>query len=672
MKTKFSTRILALALMLAMLASMMVFTVSAEDKIITFELGANGEASHYDGTSATTCSETVDGYTLNITGGTKMYKGARDAQGNGCIKFGTSSAVGSCNFTVPDDVTSVVINVAKYKKNTTKISVNGTQYTLTKNSNDGEYDAITVDTGTTKTVNFATVSGGVRAMINSIQFVISGGADSNEPFISLTGDSVLQVGNTVELTATLTNLTGNVEWSSDAEGVATVADGVVTGVSMGTAKITASVGDVKQVKEVTVYPASDEPITIAEALAIIDFAGGNETPYNYTVIGTVESTKTESDSRISATITDDTGSIFAYKIADCESLTVGQTIKVTGTLKDYNGTSEIMYPAYEPVLNGFDEAILEELHKLTFATSLAYSYDASRETVTRPAYTAVADTLNNAFTVNSTSTTYSGWSGKTGASGAVYAGNSAGGNSAIQMRTTNSNSGIVSTISGGKIKSIKITFNANTTAGRELCVYGSNTAYAAATDLYGNAQGTLAATFTYDKTVATQVQTFVFEDDYAYIGIRSKSGALYIDAIEIEWECQNGTTEVEGTICENSYFALRFGVAKDLETIGDVDSYGLVISAGGKDVYFSSTEAKTWNTDGDFCYITLGLGDIINDKAKLTTEFTVKAYIVVGENTYISNGSKTCSVVDMVKTYSGLEIPEVDHLYGYLEEIGLI
>ena len=146
-------------------------TEPTEEVKITFELGADGTATHDDGDSATTYTETVDGYTLDITGGTKMYTGAIDATGNGCIKLGTSSAVGGFTFTVPTDVTQVVICVAKYKDKTSKVNINGTDYTLTQNSNDGAYDEIEVDTSSSKTVNVTTVSGGVRAMVNSITFV---------------------------------------------------------------------------------------------------------------------------------------------------------------------------------------------------------------------------------------------------------------------------------------------------------------------------------------------------------------------------------------------------------------------------------------------------------------------------------------------------------------------
>lgn len=138
--------------------------------LATFNLGDNGSATHADGSSATSYTETVNGYTLNITNGTNMYTGAIDAKGNSCIKFGASSKAGSMTFTVPDDVTKVVIYVAQYKANTTKITVNGTSHTITTASNNGEYTAIEIDTSTNKTISFVTVSGGYRCMVNSIQY----------------------------------------------------------------------------------------------------------------------------------------------------------------------------------------------------------------------------------------------------------------------------------------------------------------------------------------------------------------------------------------------------------------------------------------------------------------------------------------------------------------------
>ena len=136
-----------------------------------FNLGENGDATHSDGTEKTTFSDAINGYTLSITGGTKMYTGARDAKGNSCIKLGTGSAAGSFKFTVPENVNSIVIYVAGYKASIAKIEVNGTSYEIKTLSNNGEYTPIEIDTSSTKTISFKTLSSGYRCMINAIEFI---------------------------------------------------------------------------------------------------------------------------------------------------------------------------------------------------------------------------------------------------------------------------------------------------------------------------------------------------------------------------------------------------------------------------------------------------------------------------------------------------------------------
>lgn len=144
----------------------------AQSLLAVFEFGANGSASHSDGSSASTYTETNSGYTLNITSGTNLYEKARDAKGNSCLKFGTSSKAGSMTFTVADDVNYVVIYVAAYKAKTASVTINGTKTALTTKSDNGQYDVIVIDTTTTKTISF-NVSSGYRAMVNTIEFYSS-------------------------------------------------------------------------------------------------------------------------------------------------------------------------------------------------------------------------------------------------------------------------------------------------------------------------------------------------------------------------------------------------------------------------------------------------------------------------------------------------------------------
>ena len=139
--------------------------------LATFTFGSNGAASHADGSSKTSYSETNNGFTLSLSGMSGVYTGARDAKGNSCIKLGAKSSAGKFSLTVPENVTSVVIYVAGYKDSTAKINVNGTASTVTTTSNNGAYTAITIDTSSTKTISFTTVSGGYRAMVNTIEFI---------------------------------------------------------------------------------------------------------------------------------------------------------------------------------------------------------------------------------------------------------------------------------------------------------------------------------------------------------------------------------------------------------------------------------------------------------------------------------------------------------------------
>ena len=133
--------------------------------------------------------------------------------------------------------------------------------------------------------------------------------------------------------------------------------------------------------------------------------------------------------------------------------------------------------------------------------------------------------------LNGTSTSYSDFAEKTFSSSAVYAGNAASGKGLyIQLRSSNSNAGIITTKSGGKLKSITIEWNSKTTD-RVLSFYAKNEAYTAASDLYGDAAGTLLG----EIAANDDNKTLTVTGDYAYLGIRSKSGAQYIDKITIVW-----------------------------------------------------------------------------------------------------------------------------------------
>ncbi|MBO7264541.1 MAG: BACON domain-containing protein [Alistipes sp.] len=154
------------------------------------------------------------------------------------------------------------------------------------------------------------------------------------------------------------------------------------------------------------------------------------------------------------------------------------------------------------------------------------------------AVVSTTDTLTR-DTTGVTGTNYTTWSGKKGDSGAVYAGQSAGGNSSIQLRSDNSNSGIVTTTTGGFARKISVSWHSNTADGRTLDIYGSNTAYTKPTNLYQSAeQGTKLGSI--KKGTSTELE---ITGDYAYIGMRSNYGAMYITEIKIEWQSGGGSGE---------------------------------------------------------------------------------------------------------------------------------
>ena len=211
------------------------------------------------------------------------------------------------------------------------------------------------------------------------------------------------------------------------------------------------------------------------------------------------------------------------------------------------------------------------------------TYYAVFATKTAGSGSAVSDTLTNAL-IGISGTNYTAWTGKTANSSAVYAGQSAGGNSAIQLRSSNNNSGIVTTTSGGKATKIEVAWNSNTSAGRTTNIYGSNSAYESAADLYNSSkQGTLLGTC----VVGTSTELTI-DDEYKYIGIRSASGALYLDKVIITWGSGSATTTYSNYTlsCEEIVPCALTGITLNTEgvpttfTVGDAfNSTGLIVTA---------------------------------------------------------------------------------------------
>lgn len=143
--------------------------------------------------------------------------------------------------------------------------------------------------------------------------------------------------------------------------------------------------------------------------------------------------------------------------------------------------------------------------------------------------------------LEATNTSYTDFSEVKISSNAVYAGNSAKtSDGAIQLRSDKSTAGIVSTTSGGKVTKVSVEWASNTTNGRVINVYGNTNPYTSASELYSTTSNTNQGTILGTIVCGTSTE-LVIDGNYPYIGIRSNSGALYLNSVSITWE--SGSSE---------------------------------------------------------------------------------------------------------------------------------
>ncbi len=279
-----------------------------------------------------------------------------------------------------------------------------------------------------------------------------------------------------------------------------------------------------------------------------------------------------------------------------------------------NGVVDFEF-AYDEYVFTYDDAGEngEEVVKV-FADSISYSSMTCdlEVSVSRNAYVNTAsyeDSLNRSLT-GVTGTTYTEWSGKTLSSGVTYAGFSAGGNGSIQLRTTNSNSGVVSTANADSLSiySVSISWNSNTDPKRKLKVFGSTTPFSSPADLFGN-NGVFLGNIAYGDSSA-----FIFDDSYQYIGLRSDSGALYLNEIIIAYGSEGTAENVANYImyadtdnqCKTKLDVAQ-GYFEDLsaseqETFMSSNDY-VIASARARLIAWATHEGKTITTDSNGKYV---------------------------------------------------------------------
>ncbi len=224
---------------------------------------------------------------------------------------------------------------------------------------------------------------------------------------------------------------------------------------------------------------------------------------------------------------------------------------------------------------------------LSLATGVGVGIAVGQHDIKEARAETVSDTLNRS-TTGITGTNYTNWSGKTGASGAVYAGNSAGGNNSIQLRSSNSNSGIYTTTSGGTLSKVTVVWNSNSTNGRTIDIYGKNSAYSGAANLYNqSSQGTKLGSIVYGSSTELTIS-----GNYTHVGVRSNSGALYLTSITFDWVQSSTPTTYTVTYDGNK------NTSGSVPTDSNEYSSGSIVTVLGNDnLTKEDCTFAGWNTD---------------------------------------------------------------------------
>lgn len=206
-------------------------------------------------------------------------------------------------------------------------------------------------------------------------------------------------------------------------------------------------------------------------------------------------------------------------------------------------------------------------------------------------YAAEVTDVITASNLKATGTTYVLFSNVKVTSEALYSGQSAqtDNNSGIIQLThkkkNNRNVGIVSTVSGGLIKSVLIEVdNSNTNT---YSVYAKKTAYSAIENLYDTSSSSKGDLILESKST----RSLDVAGEYYYIGIRSKSNAVKIKKITITYVNSSVATP---TITPNG---------------GDVkvgDKITFATKTEGATLSYSTDEGKTWTPGSEYTATTVG------------------------------------------------------------------
>ena len=291
------------------------------------------------------------------------------------------------------------------------------------------------------------------------------------------------------------------------------------------------------------------------------------------------------------------------------------------------------------------------------------------------------DVLNNAFTGVS-GTSYTDWENQsTGDTSIVYSGQSAGGNSSIQLRSKNSNSGVITSknTSGKLAKSITVKFESHTGSTGQVDIYGKETAYSSPTDLYGNNKGTKLGSIVNDGSNDDATYTVEFDEAYPYIALRSNDGAIYLDEVQIEWAKTEYSFPKTGLRFNSS---MTKSLWNKIASQGTISRYGVFVAEKEDLDYYlldneygadSSFETAFNSTLSDLGSVSETLqcftdGTEISDYYVDITGETTNPY-AIDENNYKWAAYQSVDPSNGLKTvYSGVGYIVVNNTYYFMEQ----
>ena len=713
-----------IAMVMTMIVPMTMTATAAETKLVaTFTMGADGSAAHADGSTNTSYTEPLadNSYTLNITDGVQLCTGARDAMGNGTIRIGSSKNVGSFQFTVPQDIVKVIVYVAQYKANTTQITVNeGAGIAISTASNNGAYTPVEVDTSSDKTVKIATTSSGKRCMINTIEFYAAD--DSGCEHVWGDGEITTEPGCTTpgvrtytcsECGDTKTTAIDALDHTWD-EGVENPA---ATCTVAGTMTYTCTRDNCGETKNETIAaPGHNYVDGTCDVCGEAEPEAGSTVEATITFDDTSKRTVGTTSQQVwvenGITVTNNKGSstsnvntsyynpIRLYKsselivaapgnistiVFNCSSASYASALQASITGSTVDGTVVTV------TLNGTSNSFNATMGNQTRVSSIVVTYTAGDSNCQHPNTEEILAVEPTCSKVGYTAGT------KCSECGAIIT-------EPEEIPAT----GIHEYVDGVCAVCGDIEDN----VGDKLTIAQALAA--------GSKMGH--DTYTEDKYYVTGVIAEVYNTTYGNMRIKDENGNIltiygtYIDEGATRYDAMaykpqagdtvtiygvvgqyNGTAQIKnGWITEignidaldavnaymtlaykyaedggqlvDSMFVLKCGVDATLADIEGITSYGIRVTANGKTVDYTSL---TVGDDGKI-YVAINLGDIINVDAKLSTAFTVCAFVEANGVKVVSTSTKTYSVAGMVDAYHTQDIVEVEHLYNVLNERGLV